>query len=143
MINKHEKVLDYLRQYPESPMFFNINVYEDNNISVNTVANENIVKEYIDGTKEKQYDFAMVFINSFSAVPYSNENTEYIFNAEQFMEWIDEQEQLKNYPDFGENCFNYHISNLQNMPAIAEQSEELTKYMFQIRITYTEQKERK
>lgn len=39
--------------------------------------------------------------------------------GQEFMDWIEEQNREKNYPDFGEQCQIKKIENLQNMPNLA------------------------
>ncbi len=54
------------------------------------------------------------------------------------MDWLDEQNEKKNYPDFGKSCEVEKIEVLQNMPNFAGINPEtgLARYMVQGRILY-------
>ena len=57
-----------------------------------------------------------------------------------FNEWLEEQIEDKNYPDFGDNCDEYEIQPLQNMANLATVTEDgLAKYMLGCRINYREE----
>ena len=56
-------------------------------------------------------------------------------NAEQLMEWIDEQERIRNYPNLP-NCSVMKVENLQNVPAVSGMDDTRAKYLFSCRITY-------
>ena len=57
-----------------------------------------------------------------------------------FYEWVEEQKENKNFPDFGETCSEYDIIPLQNMANLATVSEDgLAKYMLGVRIDYKEE----
>ena len=60
--------------------------------------------------------------------------------AQEFMDWIDEQDRKKSYPDFGDKCQVKKIENLQNMPNLATVDWEnmLAQYMLQCRVIYFE-----
>ena len=59
------------------------------------------------------------------------------------MDWLDEQNRQKIFPDFGEDCEVEKIENLQNMPNLAgiNAEESLARYMLQGRILYREKGE--
>ena len=60
--------------------------------------------------------------------------------AQSFMDWLDEQNKAKEYPDFGKNCEIEKMENLQNMPNLSGVNYEagLARYMIQVRILYKE-----
>ena len=69
-------------------------------------------------------------------------NLETMNFAQAFMDWLDEQNDKREYPDLGENCTVEKIENLQNMPNLSgvNYEEGLARYMIQARIIYTERK---
>ena len=129
MTNKHKVVLDYLSNYPDikSFLYFNTSLEELNHTSVNT-----ITSDYF----EQNYDFAVTFIGQYDTGT-SDININQIFDLEKFMLWIDEQNKNKNFPEF-EDGEVISIENLQNQPSFSGINEtgNLAKYMFQIRIKY-------
>lgn len=139
MDNKHLAMQKYIAQYPDAEkVFFNRNVIEDGNISLEPIFSDNTVKEYVDGSAIKNYDFAIVYVKNVSDLPNTTDNAEDIYDVEKFMDWIKEQNKSKNLPYFGENCQVLSIRNLQNMPNTSEQDERHTRYMFLCRVEYFE-----
>ena len=90
------------------------------------------------GNKTKAYTFAITVFKSLSA-DVAEENKENLKAVQEFMDWIDEQENEKNYPHF-ENAIVRKIENLQNAPQMSgyDEKNNLAKYMFQCKVTYKE-----
>ena len=67
----------------------------------------------------------------------SDINALQMFDVDKFMFWIDEQNEKKNFPNFG-NTKIISIENLQNQPNFAGVNEagNVAKYMFQVRVKY-------
>ena len=68
----------------------------------------------------------------------------YSFSAQGFMDWLDEQDREKNYPEFPDNCQIKKMEVLQNMPNLAGVNPEagLARYMIQCRLIYFEKEMR-
>lgn len=140
MDGKHKAMLDYLAQYPGLDAFLRFNSVTDRqgNISVQTVSNSVWERRYVGGHGVKRYDFAI--ISMFPQDPgTSSVNVEQMQAAQDFMDWIDEQKRLKNFPVF-DGCRVLSIENLQNMPELAgvNAAGNTAKYMFQCRVRYYE-----
>lgn len=137
MTNKHKVVLDYLSNYPDikSFLYFNTSLEELNHTSVNTITSDYFEQKYLRGGI-KNYDFAITFIGQYDTGT-SDININQIFDLEKIMLWIDEQNKNKNFPEF-EDGEVISIENLQNEPSFSGINEtgNLAKYMFQIRIKY-------
>ena len=137
MTNKHKVVLDYLSNYPDikSFLYFNTSLEELNHTSVNTITSDYFEQKYLRGGI-KNYDFAVTFIGQYDTGT-SDININQIFDLEKFMLWIDEQNKNKNFPEFQDGEV-ISIENLQNEPSFSGINEtgNLAKYMFQIRIKY-------
>lgn len=137
MTNKHKVVLDYLSNYPDikSFLYFNTSLEGLNHTSVNTITSDYFEQKYLRGGI-KNYDFAITFIGQYDTGT-SDVNVNQIFDLEKFMLWIDEQNKNKNFPEF-EDGEVISIENLQNEPSFSGINEtgNLAKYMFQIRIKY-------
>ena len=60
--------------------------------------------------------------------------------AQAFMDWVDDQNKKKNYPEFPDNCQIKEMETLQNMPNLAgiNAEEGLARYMVQCRLIYFE-----
>lgn len=137
-MSKHEAMVEYLKQYPglRSFLYFNTASNTIGNISVQTVYSDEWEEQDITGHGTKRYDFAIVFMaRQDQGTSYANVSK--MDDVQAFMDWIQRQDQEKNFPDFGD-CEVYSIENLQNMPNLAAASESVAKYMFQCRVRYYE-----
>lgn len=136
--NKNIAMLEYLRQYPglQSFLYFNSMIDQIGNTAVQTVYGESWEKKYIHGHGVKQWDFAIVKIAQ-ADTGTSDINADETQAVQDFMDWIDEQNRLKNFPDFSPGEV-LSIENLQNMPNFAgiDNNEGTAKYMFQCRVIY-------
>lgn len=58
------------------------------------------------------------------------------------MDWLDQQNDSKDFPDFGEECEIQKMENLQNMPNLSgvNQDGTMARYMIQARVIYKERK---
>ena len=140
-INKHEKMWEYLMQYPEMYQYLKFNTVDSvpGETSVSTSYSESWEKKYYRGHGIKRYDFAVILIRQFDTGT-SNVNIYEIFDVQKFMEWIEEQNRIRNFPDFGIDTEILSIENLQNMPNLAgiDNDAAAAKYMFQCRVRYYE-----
>ena len=136
-MTKHDAVKAYFEpkiQELAGELLFNFSQENEGSISLITNYSDRIRKEYITGVTEKAYGFTVAIVKPYS----SNEddlNLEAMNFAQTFMDWLDEQNKAKKYPDFGKNC-----EILQNMPNLSGVNYEagLARYMIQVRILYKE-----
>lgn len=116
---------------------FNFSPESPDKISLITNYSDKVRKSYITGDKEKEYGFSIIIVK-----PYSSDeddlNIEAMNFAQAFMDWLEDQDRQKNYPDFGEKCRIQKMENLQNMPNLSgvNYQEGLARYMIQARIVY-------
>lgn len=136
--NKNIAMLNYLRQYPglQSFLYFNTLVNYTGDTAVQTVYGEQWETRYVRGHGIKQWDFAVVKIAP-ADTGTSETNADEAQAVQDFMDWIDEQNEKKNFPDFSPGKV-ISIENLQNMPNFAgiNENEATAKYMFQCRVRY-------
>jgi len=137
-MNKNEAMWEYLMKCPE------INTYLTFNSVGAESGNTGLLTEYSSEAWEKKmlrggikrYDFAVIMMKQHDTGT-STVNISQIFDVQKVMDWIDEQNQIRNFPDFG-NKMMISIENLQNMPNLAGVSDDSTvaKYMIQCRVKY-------
>lgn len=131
---------DFLLQYGVLQSFLHTNMSsnQEGTASINTIYGENWERKYLGGHGIKIFDFALSFILP-QDTGTSDNNAKQFQIVQNFMDWIDEQEQNKNYPIF-DGCTVLSIENLQNMPNFAgvDESGGTAKYMFQCRVRYYE-----
>ena len=139
--NKHLAVWKWLYQNEDiKRLFFNFSDTQNGNITIATSPGTGALKNYINGDKLKAYDFSMIQYKPLNTVDVnSEENAEIMFDVEKLMEWIEEQERIKNYPYFA-GCPIQKVEVLPNMPSIAGIDDAVAKYLFSCRITYLEPK---
>ena len=114
MVDKNQAVIDYLITCPailNSPLYFNfINAKNDTNQFLTSSSDMYTTRRYIDGSANKIYTFSIITFKSATdiAVPkaggYENENVSDMATIQHLIDWIKQQEDLKNYPNFGEDC---------------------------------------
>lgn len=142
-MTKFEAVFEYLKKYPPlyDILYFNKTQEYAETTSVNTVYSDYAVQEYTCGNSDREFIFAIKQMKTYDASGTSGINRQSIADVQAFMDWIDEQNANKNFPEFPENCTVYKIENLQNMPELSGTNDQgNAEYMFQCRICYTERR---
>ncbi len=154
--DKNQAIIEYLITCPQirdNPLFFNFIQAKDDTKQFVTIANDKSVqKPYIDGSVLKQYTFTIIDYKSIAyqaivkQAGYVNENVEEMLDVQGIIDWINEQENIHNYPDFGEDC------EIENMEVLTENprlngvdtslSPALAKYSIAIRINYIDNSKR-
>ena len=137
--NKNDAVWKWLFQNEQiKRLYFNFSDTENGNVVIATTAGNNALKTYVDGSKLKAYDFSLIQYLPLNTVDVnSNENAEIMFDAEQLMGWVEEQNKIRNFPYFPNNSVT-KVENLHNMPNVAGMDDTKAKYLFGVRITYLE-----
>ena len=100
----------------------------------------------IDGSVYKQYTFTIIAFKSVSYNPlvkqtgYTDENVDDMAQVQALIDWVNEQDEQYNYPDFGANCFIDSMTALSDNPNLNSVDTTLTpalaKYSISIRIDY-------
>lgn len=95
------------------------------------------IKKYVNGDSQKAYGFTIIIVKQYSTGG-DDLNLECMNFVQEFMDWMDEQNRERNFPDFGEGCEVEKMEVLQNMPNLAgiNAEEGLARYMVQARILY-------
>lgn len=113
-IDKNQAVIDYLNTCPsiaENPLFFNFANAKDENKQISVKSSDkNKNRQYIDGSVEKQfaftiYDFKSISYNAIVTIPgFSNENVDELKTIQGIIDWVTEQNEIQNFPNFGSTC---------------------------------------
>lgn len=144
-MSKHDAVKAYFQPKVEelAGSMFNFNFSPESTDSISLITNysDKVKKKYITGDVQKEYGFSIVIVKEYSSET-DDLNLEAMNFAQAFMDWLDSQNEKKEYPDFGENCAIEKMENLQNMPNLSGVNYEagLARYMMQARIIYRERK---
>lgn len=114
VVDKNQAIIDYLLQCStiyDSPLYFNfINAADDTNQIVTQATERYVSRQFIDGSALKVYSFTIITYKSTNDIAvvkldgYPNENISDMAAIQALIDWIKEQEELHNYPDFGGGC---------------------------------------
>lgn len=153
-VDKNQAVVDFLLTCPaiqNSNLYFNFTEAEDNNKQIVTLANEKALhKAFIDGVVEKQYTFTIIDFKAMTPKPVVegrvDENVDDMLEVQELIDWVTEQDELGNFPDFGENCEIENIRALTDNPNLngidSNISPALAKYSVSIQIDYLDNTKR-
>lgn len=148
-VDKNTATLNFLMEYPDmqtNPLFVNFMNATDNDVQFMTDSNEVALnRKFIDGSVMKQYTFSILITRSITDLALAkdgvlSENIDDLADIQAFMDWINEQGDNHNYPDFGENCVIEEMHTTAENPSIDgindEVSPALALYSMEIRIDY-------
>ena len=152
MTDKQEAIINYILQCPQikdTPLYFNFINAKDNTSQIVTTANDRFLdKPYITGSVEKQYSFQILIFKSITddalvkLEGFAHENVEELAYVQALIDWISEQNELKNLPDFGEECDVDSIETSAETPRLEginmEVAPPLAMYSVTIRIHYVD-----
>lgn len=150
MVDKNQAMINYLMNcstIKDNELFFNFAEPEDNNKQFITNTTDRVLnKSYIDGSVLRRYTFTIIDYRSiiYQAVVnsplYPNENVTDLLNVQGIIDWIDEQNDNYNFPNFGDDCKVDSIEALTDTPNLngvdSESTSKLAKYSIAIRVTY-------
>lgn len=148
--DKNKSVIAWLCECPQiknNPLYFNFIQAKDNNkqLIINT-SEKALERPYVDGSVLKRYNLTIMDYRSVSFIPVvkdsskSNENIDEFLDVESIIEWVKAQENLRNYPDFGDGYLIDSVEAVTGVPTLNGVDTSLTpalaKYSITIRINY-------
>lgn len=151
-IDKNQAVIDFLLTCPaiqDNPLFFNfLNAKDDNKQLVVTGNEKSINKAFVDGSVQKRFTFTIIDYKSvaYQAIVNSpilvNENVQEVFETQGIIDWISEQNDSRNFPNFGDDCLIEEMHTLTDNPNLngvdTSVSPALAKYSISIQIDYVD-----
>ena len=125
-MDKTQAMVSFLQTCPSltnNTQFFNFGTVENNAHQLITRQDDvNLQRPYIDGSVLKRYTF---IIDSFKSVGFtpivsglSDENMDDFADVQKLLDWVNEQNDLRNYPDFGESCFIDEMKTTSSKPEL-------------------------
>ncbi len=150
MANRYEAMLAYLSECPEMQGVLNFQAAEAGSgvIQVLTEGGEaQNNRKFIDGSVEKRFDFTVAFYKPVIHAGYivdkgeANLNLEGILNVHALIDWLEEQNAERNFPDFGEDKQIDSVRSMNNEPTLAwidgaHYSPPMAKYTVTVRVEY-------
>lgn len=152
-MDKNQAVLEYLQQCPaiaNSSIFFNFVNAKDDDKQYVTVASDRILnRPFVDGSVQKLFTFTIIDYRSVSYQELvktsisTNENVEEFFDIQGLVDWIADQNEVRNYPDFGTDCTidsMWTTTDKANLNGVDTNSKPaLAKYSISIQIQYIDE----
>ena len=154
MIDKNKVMIEFLRNCPvidKNPLYFNFGNIEDNSYQVITDSNDTSLSQpYIDCSILKRYTF---YIDCFKTIAYNkvikgyqDENLYDISEVQAILDWVNEQDRNKIYPDFGEDCLIDSMQSTTESPDLHSVEDTTTSpiavYRISIQIDYIDNTEK-
>lgn len=149
-VDKNQAVINFLNTCPviiRNPLYFNFTNAKDSINQIVTLSNDRYAsRRFVDGSVLKIYSFTIITYKSTAPNPIvkmpdkTDENVSDMSEVQGLIDWIREQEDLHNYPDFGEDCVVDEISTTTDNPSFDgiddEISPPLAVYSVTIEIRY-------
>lgn len=154
-VDKNQAVINFLEgctQIRNNRLFFNFINGENNDKQFITTSNDrNVQRPFIDGSVMKRYTFTIIDFRSVtyqsivrdqttSGTTFPNENVEEMLDVQGILDWVNEQADMGNYPDFGEDCFIDNMQTTSDIPNLngvdTNVKPALAKYSISIHIDY-------
>lgn len=140
MMSKHKIIQNWVQEFlqDEHLYFESADAYP----GIRTIVPQ--YGEYINSTdicgfKYKSYTFLFIGYEQIDTGT-SDVNTTNMEIMDRFTEWLENQKEVENFPDFGPKCSEYDIIPLYDMANLATiQDDGLAKYMLGCRIDYKEE----
>ncbi len=150
MVNKNQAIIDFLIQCDEikgSSLYFNFINAKDTNKQIITQSNDKSLNQtFIDGSVLKRYTFTVISFMSVAPNPIPkvegmmDENVRDLVDVQSVIDWVTQQNEERNFPDFGEECEIEEIQALSENPNLDgidnSTSPPLAKYSLTIRVEY-------
>lgn len=143
-MNIYAKIENWLKLYKplNNWIYFNATPDIDGTVAMNSVAGDRVIKRFVDGSKQKEVLFAIDMISLYDNTGTSDINMKNLDEVDNFIEWLELQDKEKNYPTFNDYTIINKLEVLNSTPTILINTQDmLSKYQFQVRISYKDIKE--
>lgn len=148
-MDKNQIMINFIKTCPainSCPLYFNFAEENDNINHFIAETDPNAVKTFIDGSILRQYTFSIISYKSIAHNPlidregYIDENVGDLAQVQSIIDWINEQEDEHNYPDFGTNTQIERMWCITDDPDLhgvdVTKNPPLAKYSVVIRLEY-------
>ena len=149
VVDKNKAVLTFLANYSDiqnSPIFINFINAKNDTIQFLTSSNDKRLNSpYVDGSVMKRYTINLVISKSITDMAIAkdiltNENIDDLADIQKMMDWVNEQGENHNYPDFGDKCVIEEMHTTAENPSVDGINTAITPalclYSMEIRIDY-------
>lgn len=139
IVNKHRVLQEWVQDFlTDRFLYFESSEAYPNIRAVVPTYGDALLRTDIVGNKYKQYTFVFIGYEQLDVgTTYTNADNMLIFD--EFAQWVNEQNEARNFPNFGENTTDYDLEVVQNMANLATVTEDgLAKYMLAVNVNYVE-----
>lgn len=142
-MDKNQLMVEFLQTCPiikDNPLFFNFGNVQDNAHQITTQFDDvALQKPFIDGSVLKRYTYTIDSFKSVACIPVIpgslDENIEDFAEVQSLLDWINEQGENFNFPNFGENISIEEMKTLSSKPVLFGVESNLNPAMAIYRIT--------
>ena len=138
-MTRHEAMFEWMGTYPKIHDIYTFDFGKvKNDTNVFQMISESSVKTDITGEETVQYKFGISEYKSYTNDPFTNENIENVEAVDEFIEWVEQQDKIRNFP---------HIegANVEKVKAVrtgsgidaADPIMRIAQYTFLVIVTYT------
>lgn len=141
-MNKHEAIWAWLQTCPAiKDLYFQFAeaTVGDTQLIPVTDYRDQIETEFIDGSAVCYYDFALARFDIVSYDPNESVNIYSLNSIHAVAGWVEEQDKLKNFPEFGNGYSVESVEILADGSSVTMVGESAAKYMMQIRVHYNKE----
>lgn len=143
MVNKYQAVMDFIKNCPlvGKDLYFNFTdeTNNDGNTNLYTVPYGQVVRRYVDGALLMKMQFEIRQVKPLTTYSNTTANTEQMQLVQEFLDWINEQGQKGNYPDWGEvEIVSMATPDTVKTPSLLGISTDGSLYAFPFEIIYLE-----
>ena len=147
-MDKNQSMIDFLQTcdaIKNNPLFFNFGNIEENAHLANTRSDDvSLHKPFVDGSVAKRYTFSIDSFKSVANIPviqgHSDENLSDLQEVQEVLDWINEQDDLQKFPDFGSDCIVEKMTTLTTKPELvgvdSSMNPPMAVYRISIQIDY-------
>lgn len=154
-VDKNQAVIDFLITCPairDNPLYFNFLNAKDGNKQLLSTGNDKLMnRTFIDGSVAKRFTFTIIdyrsvayqaIVKPIGTSEYMNENVEELLDVQGIADWIEEQNDARNFPDFGSDFDIDEMHTLTDNPNVngvdTSINPALAKYSISIQIDYVD-----
>lgn len=135
---KAQLLVDWAKKWDGFDGYLKLNALtnQENDASLNVIANDKIIEQFIDGVAKREFTAQFKLRLSWSD-GFDEVNQQAMNYASSLMDWVDDQ-YPKNLPEWGVDI--YEITTIENVPTMdfVDTQDSLAEYSFQVLIRYEE-----
>lgn len=137
-MSKYKALSDWLNEYFQDWIYFNVTNIDEGNISLNSISSPKAVERYIDGSSKCELSFAVDLVKAYDTGT-SDLNIDSMQECESLIKWCEDKNLNKELPVFTD-CLVEEVT-IKETPAIAVDTDNmLAKYQIIGKVTYLDTK---